>query len=73
MQEQKTLPKPSLGRVVHYYDTDGTTKAAMITYVHSESLVNLAVFGPNGETFGRTSIAYSDTPGSGGWFWPPRL
>ena len=54
---------PTIGRVVWfwpYHDEElGPDKqplAAMVTYVHSDTMVNLVVFSPNGLPAGRTSV-----------------
>src|SRR5258708_4391106 len=57
----------TVGRCVHYFPhvsescrhfslRPGAPLAAMIAYVHSDTLVNLVVFDANGNTNGRTSI-----------------
>lgn len=52
--------KPTVGRIVWYrtHNMKATDQpcAAIVTYVHSDTLVNLAVFGPSGGTYSRTSI-----------------
>lgn len=52
---------PSIGRVVWFYstlvpDTKEQPQAAIVTYVHSDTLVNLVVFDMFGNTCGRTSV-----------------
>lgn len=56
--------KPTIGRVVWYraesepslaLDSDQPL-AALITYVHSDTMINLVVFDPNGNARGRTSV-----------------
>ena len=54
---------PTVGRVVHYHpgSADGMARggqplAAIVTYVHSDTCVNLTVFDSNGESYGRTSV-----------------
>ncbi|WP_454627750.1 hypothetical protein [Bradyrhizobium cenepequi] len=62
--------KPTVGRVVHFipHRTDKLAfsdqpLAALVTYVHSDTMVNLAVFDSNGNSHGRTSINLEqDTP-----------
>lgn len=66
--------KPTVGRVVHYYPAkslyafgfcvyEGKPHAALITAVHGDSCVNLAVFDVNGNTFSATSVQlYQDKP-----------
>lgn len=52
--------KPTIGRIVLFNPTPGTvlpvTHAALITHVHSDTIVNLAVFDANGNAYTRTSV-----------------
>ena len=48
--------KPTVGRVVHFHPTAGVTHAAIIAYVHSDTMVNLAVFDDNGKAYGQPSV-----------------
>jgi hypothetical protein len=74
--------KPTVGRTVHYHfgASRGLTRvvcprAAVITYVFNDNMVNLYVFGQDGqdELHGHhTSVEFSETPKSGCWNWPPR-
>lgn len=52
--------KPSIGRIVLFRPTNVVTaqsvQAALIAYVHSDTLVNLAVFDSNGVASGQTSV-----------------
>ncbi len=55
--------KPTIGRVVWYSLKDGLVndpsyqpQAALITYVHSDTRVNLVVFNANGEPYSATSV-----------------
>jgi len=48
--------KPTIGRIVLFHPTPGITRAAIVAYVHSDTMVNVAVFDNNGETFGQTSV-----------------
>lgn len=48
--------KPSIGRIVHFHPRPGVTHAAIVTFVHSDTCVNLAVFDSNGGTEGKTSV-----------------
>lgn len=47
---------PTVGRIVWFEDGARKTQAAIITYVLSDSLINVAVFDPNGIPFAKTSI-----------------
>lgn len=71
---------PTVGRIVHYHGGNNTpnepTLAAIVTHVHSPSMVNLAVFDSNGNTYGRTSVQFlAEDPGTGAMWaeWPPRV
>lgn len=59
--------RPTVGRVVHYIPREtkyafghsvieGKPHAAIVTAVHSDRMVNLAVFDANGKTFPVTSV-----------------
>jgi hypothetical protein len=48
--------KPTVGRIVHFHPRTGVTHAAIITFVHSETCVNLAVFDSSGGSDGKTSV-----------------
>ena len=50
--------KPTIGRVVWFHHgKDGQQPlAALVAYVHSDTMVNLAVFDPNGVPFNKTSV-----------------
>ena len=48
--------KPTVGRTVHFHPTAGVTHAAIIAYVHSDTMVNLAVFDDNGKAYGQPSV-----------------
>ena len=62
----RDIIKPTIGRVVHYYTNssgrdvvqhdDTEPMAAIITYVWSDDMVNLAVFDHNGNAHSMTSI-----------------
>lgn len=53
-----TMIKPTIGRVVWYFEAPATPepRAALVSYVHGDRCVNLAVFNANGENFGATSV-----------------
>jgi len=60
LKEAPTMIKPTIGRVVWFWPhglNPGTQpQAALIAYVHSDTMVNLAVFDPEGEAHSRTSV-----------------
>lgn len=51
---------PTIGRVVWFReggsDQAAQPQAALVTYVHSDTMVNLAVFDPNGFNYSKTSV-----------------
>lgn len=65
---------PSVGRVVHYIPQadgkvgDANEHAAIVTYVWTPEMVNLAVFNPNGVHYFQTSVEHGNGPGC--WKWP---
>jgi hypothetical protein len=79
------LIKPTIGRVVWYHPSaDQRIKgepndqlcAALVTYVWGERMVNLAVFTPNGASYGVTSVPLlqedgNDLPGERYCRWMP--
>jgi len=49
--------KPTVGRVVHYHGNSAAgVQAALIAYVHSDTMLNLGVFDENGVSYGATSV-----------------
>jgi hypothetical protein len=50
------MMKPTVGRVVHYHPKLGVIHAALIAFVHSDTMVNLAAFDGNGNPYGQTSV-----------------
>lgn len=55
--------KPTIGRVVHFHPHPGEAiafsdqpLAALVTYVHSDTMVNVVVFDSNGNPHPRTSV-----------------
>ena len=69
--KENTMIKPAVGRIVLFTEThevrkanNGQPFAAIVTYVHSDSLVNLAVFDCNGNLMPRTSV-YLHRPENG--------
>jgi hypothetical protein len=76
------MQKPSIGRIVHYCH-NGSRYAAIITYVCSDTCVNLVVFDHRGMRIdGTIACNYFDEfpilgPNQtsiphGCWTWPPR-
>lgn len=68
---------PSINTMVHYVSygsKDGryksTCRAAVVTEVHSEVIVGLAVLNPTGLFFDRRVRQDEDPKGPGTWHWP---
>ena len=57
--------KPTIGRVVWYHPIEHHAQpyAAMVSYVHSDSVINLGGFTPNGIPFSGTSVFLWDGEG----------
>jgi hypothetical protein len=60
------MTHPPVGCIVHYHhpENDGSL-AAIITWVHSDHMVNLCVFDPDGHPSGLTSVVlvqFGDKP-----------
>ena len=68
--------KPSVGRIVHYYGASGDgPHAAIVTAVHSDTLVSLTVFPDGGLASPQANVVQSDAAYANGfsrWEWPPR-
>lgn len=68
---------PTIGRVVWYWpqaEETGQPFAMLVTYVHSDRLVNLGGFDPNGAPIARTSVQLLqdvDKPIGGHCCWMP--
>ena len=57
------LITPTVGRVVWFYPnglrdvlTNAQPHAALVTYVHGDRMVNLAIFNADGVSYNRTSV-----------------
>lgn len=53
--------KPTVGRVVWFYDNGKNMagvqpQAGIVTYVHSDRMINIAAFDPNGLNYSVTSV-----------------
>ncbi|MGY3387377.1 hypothetical protein ACVWZB_005340 [Paenibacillus polymyxa] len=64
--------KPTIGRIVHYKDTEGKTLAAVVVHVNPDTngMVNLSVWNEFGAPFRVLNVRQGDAPGQ--WNWPPR-
>lgn len=71
------MTKPTVGRIVLYRARDGEDMASIVTAVHDDGRVNLAVFNRNGSPMGRTSVTLvqpgEDPPAGHYCHWPPRV
>lgn len=56
------MKKPRLNLPVLYMD-DATPRSAIVSHVHSDTCVNLAVFGSDGGCYGRVSVRLGTEPG----------
>jgi hypothetical protein len=73
--------KPSVGRIVHYvsYGTPGgeyksECRAAIITKVHSDTVVDLCVLNPTGMFFNTSVPSNEGSENKGGtWHWCERI
>jgi hypothetical protein len=56
--------KPTVGRVLWYYETTGQVEpfAAIVAKVHSESLINISYFDGEGKAQSRTSVLLLHEP-----------
>ena len=73
------MPKPSIGRVVHYvsYGTPGgeygsECRAAIVTEIDTSDTVGLAVLNPTGMFFNSAVVHDEETERGGTWHWPER-
>lgn len=66
------MNKASIGRIVHFVDTKGELRAAIISRVWGDACVNLTVFDDSGP-YVATSVAF-DGGGQAlqSWHWPER-
>jgi hypothetical protein len=71
--------EPTIGRIVHYvsYGTPSgeypsVCRAAVVTEVHNDTMVNLCVMNPEGLFFNK-SVRYSEETVGGTWHWPERV
>jgi hypothetical protein len=67
-------PAPTVGRIVHYENGGSKALPAMVTVVHTETVVDLVVFMQTGISF-RLQVPLIGTVGGsdpGIWVWPPR-
>lgn len=69
--------KPTIGRIVHYYEGEQGPLAAIITTTWSDVIVNLHVFfsSKRGTVVEVTSVRFAEVPklGERTWCWPPKV
>ncbi|MET0416047.1 MAG: hypothetical protein ABW022_08505 [Actinoplanes sp.] len=66
--------KPSVGRIVHYVQYDGSKCCpAIVTEVEGEFTVGLHVFTTDRGSFGQDESPYSEDREHGTWHWPERV
>lgn len=63
--------KPSVGRIVHYVDSDGACLAALITEPDEGETVSLAIFERSGMAF-RFAAHDEEMKRRSSWHWPER-
>jgi len=69
--------KTTIGRIVHFVDGDMQEWPAIITFVHSDTLVDLTVFRSKGALLfecitSEELVGTHDSPSSHSWHWPVR-
>ena len=66
--------KPSVGRIVHFSDAYGMCRAAIITGVREDNIIDLTFFSP-GVTgaLARTKIKFDENKSESSWHWPERV
>lgn len=67
------VQKPSLGRVVIFYDGTHVPRAATIAYVRPDGSVNLSVHDTDGSMFGVVNIGARTVDSVAFWDWPERV
>lgn len=68
--------KPSIGRIVHFLELNGRHRAAIISDVHSDTIVDLHIMQPSSETPVRLFVdAAFDEYGRNAysWHWPEKV
>lgn len=69
-EEPKPEQKPTIGRIVHYFNTDGEVRPAIITEVDGAS-VSLTIFNSLGSHF-KDDVPHAPFPTPHCWSWPER-
>lgn len=65
---------PTIGRIVHYKDDDGSVKPAIVEDVNTDGSVWLHIFDRRHTPQGSHSLIANQLmspDGAPGWFWPP--
>lgn len=67
------IAKPSVGRIVHYYDgTVADPQPAIVSAINGTHDVCLTVFAVGASPTGFMRVPVSEKPTPGHWCWPPR-
>ena len=62
---------PTIGRTVHYVNPSGSVTPAIITFVHTDTCVNLSVIQEGHQMLDpKSSVVYGDQIDN--WHWPLR-
>lgn len=74
---QSHIPKPTVGRIVHFWHRLDEPWAAIVTRVVTDTEVHLAIFWPGVQDNSDLPLydvahPFSETPEPGHWSWPPR-
>ena len=64
------VQRPAVGRIVQV-NVRGTWIAAVICFVHNDTMVNLRAWDENGNPLSRTSVGMGEDLDQ--WRWPPRV
>lgn len=65
------MMKPTVGRVVYFHEHESQPQpyAAIITYVHTDMVVNLVIFDANGNPMPRASVPLSSSVSHTHYVW----
>lgn len=67
------VPRPSVGRIVHYHDgTTADPQPAIVSATNGTHDVVLTVFAMDRDPYRIARVGASEKPTPGKWCWPPR-